>query len=86
MGFYVERTRTVDESIEFELGQAPSKVGEVKYSRTFPTEHAASREANAWISVGGWTAEVREGRAPRQIRSCRGGCLRKSGHPGNCYV
>ena len=58
-GFVVKRERTRDSSCAHELG-APSKVGEVKYSRTFRTLPQAQREANAWNETGDWFAYVTE--------------------------
>jgi hypothetical protein len=66
MGFYVERTQTQDTSCAHLQMDAPSNVGRVQYSKTFPTERAAEREAQAWRDTENWTATVIEGRAPRK--------------------
>jgi hypothetical protein len=73
MSFHVKRTRTADTSGRYAEGQSP-EVGKVAYSRTFQTEAAAQREADAWNGSGefvrhgstDWTAEVVPRRAPSQ--------------------
>jgi hypothetical protein len=52
------------------MGAKP-EIGIVAYSRTFPTERAAEREANAWRSTGDWDAKVIQGKAPRSGRRVR---------------
>ena len=76
MGYYVKGTRIADNSAAHDMG-APSKVGKVRFSKTFRTERAAQREADAWTSSGefaqygpsDWTAEVLPGRAPRKVQA-----------------
>jgi hypothetical protein len=73
VSFYVRIERTADTSAEHELGY-PSRVGQVRYSKTFATRVKAQREADAWSAAGefvhyapsDWTAAVHEGKAPRK--------------------
>jgi len=71
VSYYVKITRVADTSAEHELGH-PSRVGSVRYSRTFSTRTAASREADAWAARGEFAryapsdfdAEVLDGPSP----------------------
>ena len=74
--WHVRRERVKDTSVSFTQGGVPAApgVGSAQYSRTFRTEQAAQREADAWNGAGDfakygptdWQATVHEGRAPRQ--------------------
>lgn len=74
--WHVQRERVTDTSVSFTQGGVPATpgVGSVRHSRTFRSERAARREADAWNGAGdfarhgptGWQAEVKPGRAPRQ--------------------
>ena len=74
--WHVQRERVKDTSVSFTQGGVPATpgVGSVRYSKTFRTERAAQREADAWNGAADfarhgptdWQAEVHEGRAPRQ--------------------
>ena len=73
MSFYVRIERIADNSADHAMGH-PSKVGQVRYSKTFSTFEKAHREANAWSARGefrmyapsDFDATVIEGRAPRK--------------------
>jgi hypothetical protein len=74
--WHVQRERVKDTSVSFTQGGVPATpgVGSVRHSRTFRSERAAQREADAWNGAGDfaqhgptdWQAEVKPGRAPRQ--------------------
>ncbi len=76
MSWHVRRERTRDTSVSLTQGGVPATpgVGSVRYSRTFATERAAQREADAWNGAGDyaqhgptdWQAEVKPGRVPRR--------------------
>ena len=65
MKYHVKRTKLADETSNI-------REGTVRCSRTFPSQPAAQREADAWNTEGryrdypstGWRAEVIEGRSP----------------------
>ncbi len=71
--WHVKRTRTADTSARHAMGH-PSEAGKVGYSKTFRSQAAAQREADAWNGAGDfakhgpadWTAEVIPGRAPSE--------------------
>jgi hypothetical protein len=73
MSCHVRRTRVTDTSAAHALG-GPDQTGKIAYSRTFRTETAAQREADAWNGAGDfarhgptdWHAEVLPGPAPRR--------------------
>jgi hypothetical protein len=77
--WHVRRERVTDTSVSFAQGGVPAApgVGSAQYSKTFRTERAAQREADAWNGAGNfakhgptdWTAEVKPGRAPRQAEA-----------------
>jgi len=72
---HVMRTRFQDTSVSMQQMGAPAKpgIGHTAYSKTFPTQAAAQREADAWNGEGDyaqhgptdWHATVVPGRAPR---------------------
>src|SRR5260370_38448335 len=74
--WHIRRERVKDTSVSFTQGGVPAApgVGSVAHSKTFRTERAAQREADAWNGAGDferhgptdWQAEVKPGRAPRQ--------------------
>lgn len=68
MSFHVKRTRTRDEREDIVTGMRPSRIGEVRHSKTFPTAAAAQCEAAAWESTGTWTTEVVPGPSPRGVK------------------
>lgn len=55
-GFHVKRVRTRDS--RYTEGERSPHLGEIRYSKTFPTRQRAEREAAAWRGTGDWAAEV----------------------------
>jgi len=85
--WHVKRTRTADTSARHALGH-PSEAGKAGYFRTFRSQAAAQREADAWNGAGDfaehgptdWRAEVIPGRAPteREVREINASVQREA--------
>ena len=74
VGYFVKRTRILDESVDHALGH-PDKTGEVRYSKLFSTRGQAQHEADAWNRTGSWKSKVVESRGRYTVDSNPTGLL-----------